>query len=122
MDCLKAELEERVMADCTFKPLTNHSPSRSPRNIKQFLQSQNNFQAKIDEKNNHLKQRIEEENLRLMTFSPKINKKKHNCNKENVHERLYRLKDKEKEIPVDLYDHIPKITEKGERMVRQAPV
>ena len=57
-----------------------------------------------------------------MTFSPKINKKKYNCNKENVHERLYRLKDKEKEIPVDIYDHIPKITEKGERMVRQAPV
>jgi hypothetical protein len=57
-----------------------------------------------------------------MTFSPKINKKKYNCNKENVHERLYRLKDKEKEIQVDIYDHIPKITEKGERMVRQAPV
>jgi hypothetical protein len=47
---------------------------------------------------------------------------KYNCNKENVHERLYRLKDKEKEIQVDIYDHIPKITEKGERMVRQAPV
>jgi rubrerythrin len=122
IDSLKAEMEERVMADCTFKPLTNHTNGRSPRNIKQFLQSQSNFLAKIDEKNNHLKQRIEEENLRLMTFSPKINKKKYTCNKENVHERLYRLKDKEKEIPVDLYDHIPKITEKGERIVRQAPV
>jgi hypothetical protein len=49
---------ERVMADCTFKPLTNHTNSRSPRNIKQFLQLQTNFLAKIDERNNHLKQRI----------------------------------------------------------------
>lgn len=31
-----------------------------------------------------------------MTFSPKINRKKNSSNKENVHSRLYKLKDKPK--------------------------
>lgn len=101
------------MVDCTFKPSINRSKSKNPRNFKQFLDSQANHQAKINEKTTNLKQRIEDENLRLMTFSPQINKNKNSVkNKENnnVHERLYRLKDKERDLPVITYDHTPKIT------------
>lgn len=58
-----------------------------------------------------------------MTFSPKINKKKNYKNKENVHERLYKLKDNNnKEFLFDDFDHIPKITAKGERLTRNLPV
>lgn len=56
---LKAEIEQKTMADCTFKPSINRSKSRSSRNFKQFLESQQIHQLKIDEKNNTLKQRIE---------------------------------------------------------------
>ena len=47
-----------------------------------------------------------------MTFSPQINKIKFGKNKENenVHDRLYRLKDKERDLPIITYDHTPKIT------------
>lgn len=112
------------MADCTFKPTINRNKSKSSRNFKQFLDSQTNHQAKINEKTNTLKQRIEYENHRNMTFSPTINKKKYDNNKENVHERLYKLKDKERERDFHeiTYDHIPKITERGERIVRNMPV
>jgi hypothetical protein len=34
---------------------------------------------------------------------------------------LYKLKDKERDLPIIFYDHTPKITEKGERMVRNMP-
>lgn len=109
---LKAEIEQKTMADCTFKPTINRSKSKNSRNLKQFLDSQANHQAKTNEKTNTLKQRIEYENHRNMTFSPTINKKKYDNNKENVHERLYRLKDKERERDIHeiTYDHIPKIT------------
>ncbi len=87
------------MADCTFQPIINRNKSKSFRNFQQFLDSQLNHQAKIVEKKNNLRQRIEDENLRMMPFSPVINKKKQDVhNKENVHERLYRLKDKDKEL------------------------
>lgn len=57
---LKAEIEHRAMVDCTFKPVINRSKSKNTRNFKQFLDSQANHQAKINEKNNTLKQRIED--------------------------------------------------------------
>jgi hypothetical protein len=103
------------MADCTFKPSINRSNGKNPRNLKQFLDSQANHQAKINEKTNNLKQRIEDENQRLMTFSPQINKTKFVKHRDNdtVHERLYKLKDKERDLPIVTYDHTPKITEKG---------
>jgi len=58
-----------------------------------------------------------------MTFSPQINKAKFMKNKEidKVYDRLYRLKDKERDLPIIIYDHTPKITEKGERLVRNMP-
>ena len=32
-----------------------------------------------------------------------------------------KLEDKEKDLPIVFYDHTPKITEKGERVVRNMP-
>lgn len=79
---LKAEIDHRAMADCTFKPTINRSNGKNPRNLKQFLDSQASHQAKINEKTNTLKQRIEDENQSIMTFSPQINKTKFvKCNK-----------------------------------------
>ncbi len=78
---MKAEIDHRAMADCTFKPSINRSNGKNPRNLKQFLDSQANHQAKINEKTNTLKQRIEDENQRIMTFSPQINKTKFIKNK-----------------------------------------
>lgn len=57
-----------------------------------------------------------------MTFSPKINTKKNTKNKQNVHERLYKLKDKDRELSPIVYNHIPKITERGEKLVRNRPI
>ncbi len=48
MGHLKAEIEQKTMADCTFKPIINRSKSKSTRNFKQFLDSQINHQAKIN--------------------------------------------------------------------------
>jgi hypothetical protein len=46
---LKAEIDHRAMADCTFKPVINRSSkSKNPRNFQQFLDSQANHQAKIN--------------------------------------------------------------------------
>ena len=109
--------------DCTFKPSINRSKSKSSRNLKEFLDFQANHTVKIDEKKEILKKRLENEQKTDMTFSPKINKKKNYKNKENVHERLYKLKDNNnKDFLFDDFDHIPKITAKGERLTRNLPV
>lgn len=34
---------------------------------------------------------------------------------------MYKLKDKERDVHTIVYDHTPKITEKGERLVRNMP-
>jgi len=59
-----------------------------------------------------------------LTFSPTINNSKSNKNKENVHERLYKQKDKEEkpENYYETYSHVPKITARGEKMARNMPV
>ena len=59
-----------------------------------------------------------------MTFSPRINCLKGNRNKENVHERLYKQKDKEDKLDTYLqtYTHIPKITARGQKIERNMPV
>jgi hypothetical protein len=59
-----------------------------------------------------------------MTFSPLINKTKNEKNKENVHSRLYKLKDKDTKSSrfQECFTHIPKITKKGENLVRKMPV
>ena len=59
-----------------------------------------------------------------MTFSPRINCSKVYRNKENVHERLYKQKEKEDKLEPYLqrYTHIPKITARGEKIERNIPV
>lgn len=60
IDSMKNHFEDRAMADCTFKPQINRSKSKSARNLKQFLDSQQKHQSKVDEKRAVLKQRIEQ--------------------------------------------------------------
>lgn len=38
------------MADCTFKPQINKTPTKSPRNLQQFIESQQKHLSKISEK------------------------------------------------------------------------
>ena len=123
---MKSEQEARALVDCTFKPIVNKSRNKSVRNVNEFVESQQKHLEKIQDKNEDLKKRIEEEGLKNMTFSPRINKKKIERNKENVHERLYRLKDKDKDLShsciEEKHRHVPKITSKGESLVRAIPV
>ena len=78
---IKTENENRVMANCTFKPVTNRSNSKSPRNVKQFLESQQQHINRTNQKKQWIKQQLEDENKKNMTFSPRINPKKNSSNK-----------------------------------------
>lgn len=50
------------MEKCTFKP--NVNKNKSPRNLKQFLESQNEHLVKVSKKKVSIKQKLEEKDKR----------------------------------------------------------
>jgi predicted transcriptional regulator len=114
------------LADCTFKPHINKSRNKSVRNIKEFLDSQQQHLQRIEDKKQEIERQVKEEHSKHNTFSPHINKKKQQKNKENVYTRLYKGKDKEKEFRMteidEKFQHIPQITPRAGRQVRTRPV
>lgn len=64
--------------------------------------------------------------MKNTTFSPKINAKKQGKNKENVHQRLYKTKNKSKDTKNNyLYEqssHSPQISKRSQNIVRNLPI
>lgn len=49
------EEQERQLRDCTFRPRINHSHNGQKRTLKQFLESQDNFSRRVNEKKEQMK-------------------------------------------------------------------
>ena len=121
---LEEEQKRRTYAECTFKPKTTNRTSA--RSFEQFLQQQQDFTKKIEQKRQTLKQNLEAEKEEKSTFKPKTNSRQQEKKKEGtVFERLYALKDKENEDDGNsqiIENFQPKIQEKSKKLNRNAPI
>ena len=108
LERIEQEIYEKQCEENTFNPSINHRKNeKQRRNLDIFLQDQNNFQKKVEQKRKNLLKRSESERRELNVGKPFINKnsveiaRKLNNDDENVYLRLYNKKNKDKDKEIE---------------------